>query len=651
MTSIRTLLAPLALLASLATSAAASDWKPLAPAHLSLKEPKIDPSAAAEALLWEVKVTDDIDGNGVPITIYEHYLRAKIFTDRGREAFATIDIPFDRSISILDLDARTIRPNGTIVDVKRADIYERTVVKTGDVRVKVKSFAAPALEPGAIIEYKWSEQHHDSISTNLRLAFSRDIPVHEVRYLLKPLDVPGFQMVAFPFHGNFPPPVKQADGFTLLALSNVAAQASEEYSPPALEYRPWVFIGYDRTSRSYTGLEFERSFAKDVYEDYARRSRPNDAIRNLASEAVAGLSSTAAKVAALAAAARTRLKRTETDTAPVVARKAKTPKNAGEALSLGSGTGDDVLTLFLALASASRLEAYPAATISRNVLLPRSVRPHAAFFPERLAAVRNGDQWIIVEPANEYSASGEVPWYFELQRALIANVGQPVGFEIPETPASYSLKKRVGTFQLLDDGTLEGEARIEYLGHWGQTLREQDDEQSPADREKALRDLMTERWPGAELSDIRIENMSDLSKPYVNSYKVRIPGFAQRAGQRLILQPAVFQKGVAQTFAAAQRTTQLHFPFAFSEHDDVTITLPEGYSMQEAAGPKPINAGAGLYTPSISASGSTIKYSRKMSLATPGVYATTLYGPLRTFYESMHKADAHTVIVTRTTAP
>ena len=651
MTSIRTYLAALSLLALFAPSASATDWKPLDPAHLALKQPKLDPTASAEALLWEVKVADDLDGNRTPLTVYDHYLRAKIFTDRGREAFATIDIPFGKNVSVREIDARTIRPDGSIVELKRSDIYERMLVKTGDVKVKVKSFAVPALEPGAIVEYTWREYHNDSLAINLRLPFSRDIPVHEVRYFLKPLDVDGFRMVAFSFNGNFPPPVKQADGFTMLALSNVPAQITEEYAPPALEYRPWVFIGYEPSGRSDDGSQFERNFAKEMHEEYSRRSRPNDAIRRLAQAAVTGLTTDAEKAAALASVARTKLRRTDTDTASATAPKAKTPRNAADALGMGTGSGDDVLTLFLALASTAGLDAHPAATISREVLLPRSLRPHAAFFPERIAAVRSGTTWIFVDPANEHSLSGAVPWYLELQRALIADARQASAADIPATPVTYSLKKRVGTFRLLDDGTLEGEARLEYFGHWGEVLREQEDDEAPADREKSLRELLTRRWPGAEVSDIRIENIPDPSKPYANAFTVRIPGFAQRAGTRLILQPAVFQKGIEQTFTAAQRTTQLHFPFAFSEDDEVTITLPEGYAMQEGTGPKPVNAGAGVYTPSLSMNGPALTYRRKLSLDVPGLYAITLYGPLRTFYESVHKADGHTVIVSRTSAP
>jgi hypothetical protein len=42
----------------------------------------------------------------------------------------------------------------------------------------------------------------------------------------------------------------------------------------------------------------------------------------------------------------------------------------------------------------------------------------------------------------------------------------------------------------------------------------------------------------AELSDIRIENVTDPVKPFVYAYHVRVPGYAQRTGKRLFLQPA-----------------------------------------------------------------------------------------------------------------
>lgn len=634
------------ILIALARQAIAADWKPLDPAHLAMKQPKIDPAADAETLIWEVRVSDEIDARGEPATVYEHYVRAKIFTDRGRENFSTIDIPFATGIDVRKVAARTVRPDGSIAEVKSSDIYQRTVVKSGDYKVKVTSFAMPALERGAIVEYTWQEYHRDSLAANLRLNFSRETPVHDVRYYLKPLSIPGYSMVAFPFNGTFNPPQKQKDGFTLLSLSNVPAHVVEEYDLPSFEGRPWVFIGYEPAGRS-DSPDYDRMFAKSLHDDYSKRAKPNDAIRRLAQTAVAGATTDAAKVAALARTARQKIRRVDTATADDADRqKARETKNAGDLLERGVGTGDDVLLLFLALANAAQLDARAAALANRAEMFSRSLRPHPAFTPERIAAVRSGATWLFVDPANPYSASGELPWMFELQRATIADPKELIQGDTPLSGPSYSVRKRVGTFRLLEDGTLEGDARWEYTGHSGEVLRQQEEQSSPAEREKELRDLVAKRLPGAELSDVRIENVSDPTHPYSNAYKIRVPGYAQKAGSRLILQPAVFQKGVTQTFSAPQRKSDVHFEFPWSEEDEITIELPAGYAFEEPVERKGFDVGSAKYEPQLSLAGTRLTFKRSMSVATRGVlYSAPYYQSFREFFEAVHRVDGQPVVL------
>lgn len=639
----------LLIVAAFALPASAADWKPLDPKHLALKHPLIDSAADAEALLWEVRIADEVDHRGEPATIYQHYLRVKVFTDRGRDAFATVDIPFTTGIEVRDVAARTVRTDGSTVELKDSDVYERTIVKANDLKVKVKSFAVPGLDRGTIVEYRWREYHRDSLATNLRLRFSRDIPVHDVRYYLRPLAIPGYTMVAFPFNADFGPPQKQKDGYTLLALTNVPARVDEEFGLPELEERPWVFIGYEPSGRSDSS-DFDKQFSKDLHSDYSKRARPNDEIRKLAAAAITGITTDVAKIAALARVAREKVRRVDVDTAdPADRLKLKETKSAADALNRGIGTADNVLLLFLALADAARLDARAAAITSRAEMFPRSLRPHPAFMPERIAAVRGGTGWVFVDPANLYSAGGELPWQFEMQRALIGDQREAMSAETPASPAAYSVRKRTGTFRLLDDGTLEGEARLEYTGHWGELLRDQEDQETAAAREKSLRDLITKRLPGAELSDVRIENIPDPSKPYTNAYKIRIPGYAQRAGNRLILQPAIFQRGVTQTFAATQRKTRLHFPFAWSEADVVTIQLPEGYAPEEPTGRPGFDAGAAKYERQLTFAGSKLTFTRGLTLATSGLFEVNIYQPFRAFFEAVHKADSQPVVLRKQT--
>ena len=110
------------------------NWRPVTAGELQMTTPKVEPDADAEAILWDVYVSDE-DSGGDLQTVLHHYVRIKIFNDRGREAFSKIDIPYGRvegigfDVKIKDIAARTTKPDGSVVELKGSDIFERDVIK------------------------------------------------------------------------------------------------------------------------------------------------------------------------------------------------------------------------------------------------------------------------------------------------------------------------------------------------------------------------------------------------------------------------------------------------------------------------------------------------------------------------------------------
>jgi hypothetical protein len=111
--------------------AGGDEWKPIDPSELALKTPTVEKDADAEALFREVRVEDKNEYQGD--LVFQHYLRIKVFTERGRESQSKIDIPFGKffgsNIKIKDIAGRTIKPDGTIIELKKEDVFERTVVR------------------------------------------------------------------------------------------------------------------------------------------------------------------------------------------------------------------------------------------------------------------------------------------------------------------------------------------------------------------------------------------------------------------------------------------------------------------------------------------------------------------------------------------
>ena len=122
-------------------------------------------------------------------------------------------------------------------------------------------------------------------------------------------------------------------------------------------------------------------------------------------------------------------------------------------------------------------------------------------------------------------------------------------------------------------------------GTTGGEQREFYDEVSPAEREKAVRQVCKERVSTAELSGIMLENVTDPAKPFVLSYHVRVPGYAQRTGKRFFLQPAFFQYGLKPLFSSSERQHPVYFHYPWAEEDTVTIELPADFVLDNPTAP------------------------------------------------------------------
>src|SRR6185295_3044855 len=160
----------------------------------------------------------------------------------------------------------------------------------------------------------------------------------------------------------------------------------------------------------------------------------------------------------------------------------------------------------------------------------------------------------------------------------------------PLTEPEKSLETRTAKLVLNEDGTIEGDVRIEYTGHAGAERKEYDDDDSPTQREETLRNGFKNRLSTAELSNIKIENVTDRVKPFVYAFHVRVPGYAQRTGKRLFLQPEFFERGVAPLFPTSERKHSVYFHFPWSEDDTVEISLPAGFALDNADAPEGFTA-------------------------------------------------------------
>jgi Domain of Unknown Function with PDB structure (DUF3857) len=639
--------------------AGGDDWRAIDPAELASKTPVVEKDADAEAIFWEVRVDDSAQD-----LVLNHYIRLKIFTDRGKETQSKVQIPFGNyfgeEIKIKDIAARTIKVDGTIVELKKEDIFETTQIKVGGVKIKVKSFAVPGIELGAIIEYRWREVRSEVSANRMHLDYQRDVPVQRVTYHLKPSAhmVGTFRIQMF--NGEMSPPEKEKDGFFGFTLTNVPAFHEEPRMPPADQVREWLFVYYTRYTK-IDPAQYWHDQARGLYEQSGSLLKVDDDVKRAAAEAVGAVATPEEKLQRIFDYCRAKIKNIND---PVLGLKAeerakiKENKIPSDTLKHGMGTGTDIDHLFGALCIAAGFDVRRSAVSDRGRIFFSQEFADSYFLRSLCIAVKVGDGWTFFEPASPYVPFGMLRWQQEGLQALLADANGATWVVTQKSGPEKSIEKRTATFALSEDGTLEGDVKLEYTGHIATDLKNLYDERSESEREKSLTDDVKARLSTAEISKLSVENVTDTVKPFVYSYHVKVPGYAQRTGKRLFLQPGFFTKGVGSLFPTTERKQDIYFHYPWSEQDEISIQLPPGFVPDSADSPAPIppemtqRICGQKITIGISKDNRLMVYHRSFFFGGGGniLFPAQRYSVLKQLFDMIKKANDHAITLKQAAA-
>jgi hypothetical protein len=615
-------------------------WRRVSQAELDMKAPKVEADADAEAIFWEVRLDDEKRKK----MFYHHYVRVKIFTDRGREKFSKFDIPFTKDRLVEGVAARVIKANSEIVELAPTDIFEREIYKAGKVSVKAKSFAVPAIEPGVIVEYQYKEVLKGDSADNERLLFQRDIPVQKIIYYVRPFkdqslsfDVQNMPQVRF---------VPNEEGFYVGMRDNVPAFREEPQMPPNDEVRQWVLLSYQQNF-GFRWILFG-VYMSQIFDEV---TEPNKEIQQKARELTANLQTQEEMLRNIYDFTQKQIRNVSFDsTLTDEQRENVKNKKASDTLKRGMGTPTDIDRLFASLARAAgfSVKAMYSGNRSDN-FFNHEKDLHPRFLHPSGVAVRDGNLWKPYNPGVPYMPPGMTFWHDEIISTMVAGGGGFNWVNLPALDHTKNLSKRTGKFKLLEDGALEGVIRVEHYGHQATERRGDLFTKTPAEREEGLKKSWKEIISTAEITDFSMDNFSDVSKPYTYSFKVRVPNYAQKTGKRLILQPGFFQYGTNPLFSSDTRKHAIYFEYPWSESDEVEIELPKNFEADSVDSPKAVsdtNAIGDLNIKiELAKDTNILKLKRQFFFGGKAniLFPATVYKPLKTLFDNFHRADTHAV--------
>ncbi|HMM81089.1 MAG TPA: DUF3857 domain-containing protein [Pyrinomonadaceae bacterium] len=633
----------------------AAEWRPISPADLQATKPVVEPDADAEALLWETRIDDSSDDK----LTRKNYVRIKIFTERGREKFAKVDITFRKGrTKIKDIAARVVKPDGSTVDLAEKDIFEREIVRGNGVKVLAKSFAIPNIEPGVIVEYQYRESFEDSSMSGGRFYLQKDIPVRDLVYYYKPYNdkEPKTQLYNTTGAGF----VKDEHGFYRLSRTNVPAYKEERYMPPEDMVKPYLALtgsslDVSGTDMAFTVRVFDRSNPAQFWGSFASMKsglvaawlKDSDGVKQFTQSLISGAANDEDKLRRIYEFCRN-LKNTTYDPSvtddqlkSILKQKTKDIVKIGAGASATSG---QINVLFGAMAAAAGFDTIGVYSSRRDEVFFEKKMTDASLLTFAGVGVDLGGDYKVLNPGYKYAPFGQLPWYRENSMALIFDTKRNGWLQLPLTSREQNLTKRTAKLTLAEDGTLEGTIAVELHGQEALAYRFTNYDDQRSKWEERLKDSVQKRITNAEISNISIENFDDISKPIVQRYTIKIPNYAQKTGKRMFFQPGIFEYGTSPAFASTTRTYGIAFTYPWSEKDEVEITYPSTYAIDNGEAPGDADAGdIGKDTIRIQsdAAASKIKYFRDFYFGTPDTltFDVSKYSVLKELWDMIHKSD------------
>lgn len=572
----------LCLLCSLALSAQKEDWLPITPEDLQLKQVPNDPEAPAIQLYYAHYI-DDSSG-------YEFfYHRIKILAESGRK-YADVEIIGSINSDVSDLKARTIHPDGSIVDFTGKP-FDKTVFKDRGFKLDAKSLTFPDITVGSIVEYKYKIMR----SSDLWILQHPLYTVREFFSFLPRHTGENFSWVSRNL--KEPSPVKKAGGWEL-EWRNVPAFQTEAQMPPEENFKPTVRFFYVPAELN-NQEKYWREYGKLLYDSYEKAIGNRKEIREAAMEAIGNETDPEKKLRKLyQRAQQIRNLSYERARNEEERKKEKLKENAnlGDLIKRGYGDNDDITGFFVGMARAAGFDAQ---------MLWVSNRRNAFFSPRvlnifslrgRAAVVKLNGNDVYLQPGVRFCPYGLMLWANTSTEAMKFERNGSSFVLVPPLDNTRSLTRRTVKATLAEDGTLAGEITVEFQGEEALEHRLDAIERDEAGKKKDLENEMKQWLPtGAIVKLTSAQGWEAPDDPLIAKFDVTLPNYSSSVGKRILLPWLTFQIHEGDAFKHSERKYPVYYPYAFTEHDRMEIKLPAGYTVESMPPKQDIGIGYARY--------------------------------------------------------
>jgi Domain of Unknown Function with PDB structure (DUF3857) len=623
----------------------ADGFQPVSPDELKLASEPLAQGAPAIILYRQV---DRDDSSGASRQF--NYVRIKILNEEGRK-YADVEIPFfTGSEEISHINARTVKPDGSIVNFD-GKIFDKSLVKVRQFGVSAKTFSMPDVEPGGIIEYFYTEQLKTVWDSQWIL--SGDFFTKNAKFSLRPFGGYGrvYLNVRVSTHDLPPgvaPPNQGSDHIIRLEASNIPAFQKEDHVPPVNELKSRVDFIYVSDDAGKDPDKFWRTEGKR-WNDYVERFvDKHKAMEQAVSEIVAPTDPAEVKLRKIYARVQEirnksfEIRKTQQEEKRD---KEKPDLNVEDVWKRGYGYDNQLAWLYLALTRAAGFESYGCLVSNRSQYFFDPKTMQSAKLRSGIVLVKLDGKDLFLAPGTEFAPFGMLTWSETGVQGLCLEKDGGIWIKTPVPRSSESRIERNAKLKLTDAGDLEGKLTVTYSGleamYHRLDVRHSDD----VARKKFAEDAVIGQIPAAARAELTNKpDWSDSDTPLVAEFDVKVPSWASNAGKRVMVPAALFTAHEKHIFEHANRVYPVYFEYPYEKWDDVTVELPKGWQTASVPAEETKDGRIVSYDLKTEDGKTTIHTARKLKIDFV-ILEPKYYPSLRVFFQAVRTADEEQIVV------
>jgi hypothetical protein len=626
---------------SATVAAHAEDWLPVTAEDLQLRDEPAAPKAPAIYLYRQIDRDDSAHWERV-------YVRIKILTEEGRAA-GNVVIRFDKEReAVRDIEARTIRPDGSVVKFD-GTVYEKPLMEGRGVHVMTKTFGLPEVQPGCIVEYRYERLTARNLVFNSQWIVSADLYTKLAKFSLVPYR--GYALRTSAPAGLPPATVGPTleHGAYAMVTRDVPPFIREEYMPPEDALKTRVEFVYLQDSTIDKDVPtFWTRWGKQADQFVTRYMDDDRAMRAAVAQIVSPGDSAEEKLHKLYA--RTmqirNLSYERRRSAEEVEREsAKDNKDVADVWQHGYGDEHQIAWLFVALARAAGFESDPVALSTRNRFIFDERMRNPSQLNAEIAVVRLGGQDVYLSPGTPMAPFGTLPWNETGVSGLRLNHSGGVWVSTPVPPASASRLERRAELRLTPDDGLEGTVTFTFTGLDALARRLGERNEDETERRRALEDEVKADMTGG--SEVTLSNTPDWTRsdaPLVAIFQVKVPGWARAAGSRALVPVGIFAGANRHVFEHATRTHPVYFHYLHQIEDEVRVDLPPGWSVSSVPAPGSADMKIAHCKWTADSTANALHLKRTFSIDTL-IINPQFYGNLQDFFQAVRQSGDEEAVV------